>query len=73
MDRHGSFGWGKVTMVERVLLVDDDPHLLSALRRQLSEDFDLDTAENGDLAIAAIQAAVTARTPFSVVLCACRA
>ena len=56
-------------MVERVLLVDDDPHLLSALRRQLSEDFDLDTAENGDLAIAAIQAAVTARTPFSVVLC----
>jgi response regulator RpfG family c-di-GMP phosphodiesterase len=56
-------------MPEKVLLVDDDPHLLSALRRQLGEHFELTTAEGGEAAIAAVQAAGIAHAPFAVVLC----
>ncbi len=54
-------------MAERVLLADDDPHLLSALRRQLGETFDLTTAASGGEAIKCVQGA--AERPFAVVVC----
>ena len=38
-------------MTEKVLLVDDDPNLLDALRRQYRKRFDLMTAEGGDAAL----------------------
>lgn len=53
-------------MAERVLLIDDDPHLLSALRRQLDEEFVLETAIGGEAAIAVIEAAQAAGQPFAV-------
>ncbi|MGE5518065.1 MAG: HD domain-containing phosphohydrolase [Bacteroidota bacterium] len=56
-------------MPERVLLVDDDPNLLSALQRQLRKQFDLTTAEGGAPALQAVSAAADARKPFAVVLC----
>jgi len=55
-------------MGERVLLIDDDPHLLSALRRHLADDFDLATATSGQEAIEAVRAAGAAGTPFAVVV-----
>ncbi|MEO0036600.1 MAG: hypothetical protein RLZZ501_2623, partial [Pseudomonadota bacterium] len=51
-------------MTDRVLLIDDDPHLLSALRRQLDEDFDLATAAGGEAGIEAVRAG----PPFAVVV-----
>lgn len=56
-------------MGERILIVDDDPHLLSALRRQLGETFELETAQGGDLAIEAVKQSLAARDPFAVVVC----
>lgn len=56
-------------MSERILVVDDDLHLLKAFRRQLGERFDLDTAQNGNDAIAAVHASIDAKTPYAVVLC----
>jgi len=56
-------------MDERILVIDDDHHLLSALRRQLSDAFDVTTAQGGAEALAAIQAAATAQQPFAVALC----
>jgi len=55
-------------MGERVLLVDDDPHLLSALRRQLGDDFDIETATSGQEAIEAVRSAGAAGNPFAVVV-----
>lgn len=56
-------------MLDRILVIDDDHHLLSAMRRQLSEFFDITTAQGGAEALAAAQAALDARTPFAVALC----
>lgn len=56
-------------MPERVLLVDDDPNLLSALQRQLRKTFDLTTAQGGVEALKAIEEAALKREPFAVVLC----
>lgn len=56
-------------MSERVLLVDDDPNLLSALQRQLRKTFDLTTAEGGTEALKAVETAALGREPFAVVLC----
>lgn len=56
-------------MPERVLLVDDDPNLLSALQRQLRKQFDLTTAEGGSPALQAVTEAMESRNPFAVVLC----
>lgn len=56
-------------MGERVLIVDDDPHLLSALRRQLGDSFDLETAQGGDQALAAVKQALADRNAFAVVVC----
>lgn len=53
-------------MVERVLIIDDDPHLLSALRRQLGETFDIVTALGGREALAAIRTAQAAGDVFAV-------
>jgi response regulator RpfG family c-di-GMP phosphodiesterase len=56
-------------MGERILIVDDDHHLLSALRRQLGERFELETAQGGQHAIDAVRAANDKRDPFAVVVC----
>jgi len=51
-------------MADRVLLIDDDPHLLSALRRQFDEEFDLVTATGSEAGIEAVRAG----PPFAVVV-----
>lgn len=56
-------------MGEPILIVDDDHHLLSALRRQLSERHELETAQGGAEALAAATRAMEARAPFAVVVC----
>lgn len=56
-------------MDERILVIDDDHHLLSGLRRQLSDTFDVTTAQGGAEALEAVQAATAAQTPFAVALC----
>ena len=48
----------------RVLLVDDDPSVLRALRRGLADEFDVHTAESGREALKLIEVS----EPFSVVL-----
>ena len=53
----------------RVLIVDDDPHLLLAMKRQFKGVFEVVTAPSGRDAIAAVQAAKNAQASFSVVLC----
>lgn len=57
-------------MAERILIIDDDHHLLSALRRQLSDSFDITTAQGGREALSAIRQAETAQQqPFAVAVC----
>lgn len=56
-------------MAEKILLVDDDPNLLSALQRQLRKRFDLATAQGGEEALAAVEKANHGQEPFAVVLC----
>jgi len=56
-------------MLDRILLIDDDPRLLSALRRQLEEHFDLTTAPGGREALEAVRSAADGHTPFAVALC----
>ncbi|CCG40034.1 HD domain-containing phosphohydrolase [Magnetospirillum molischianum] len=51
-------------MTERVLLIDDDSHLLSALRRQFDDEFDLVTATEGAAAIEAVRTGA----PFAVAI-----
>jgi len=48
----------------RTLFVDDEPHVLSALRRQLQNLFAIETAPNGEEGLDVIQA----RGPFAVVV-----
>ncbi len=55
-------------MEERILIVDDDHHVLSSLRRQLVGRFNLTTAQGGRQAIAEIQTAQDNRSPFAVVI-----
>jgi len=52
----------------RVLFVDDEPHVLSAVRRSLAEDFDVRTAESGSDALAILDGG----EPFSVIVADCR-
>ncbi|KAF0114950.1 MAG: response regulator [Rhodospirillaceae bacterium] len=56
-------------MSERILLVDDDPNLLSALQRHLRRRFDLATAQGGEEALTTVQTAMETNEPFAVVLC----
>lgn len=51
-------------MADRVLLIDDDPHLLSGLRRLFDEEFDLVTAPGGKAGVEAVRAG----PPFAVVI-----
>ena len=51
-------------MKPRTLFVDDEPHVLSALRRQLCNLFDIDTAACGEEGLEV----VTSRGPFAVVV-----
>lgn len=55
-------------MVERVLIIDDDQHLLSSFRRQLGEQFDLETAQGGIKGIEAVMLAEQRSRPFAVVV-----
>ncbi len=55
-------------MTDRVLIIDDDPHVLSSFRRQLSERFSIETALGGDKGIEAVLAAVQHADPFAVVV-----
>lgn len=56
-------------MSERILLVDDDPNLLSALTRQLRRHFDVASAQGGTEALDVVAQAITAREPFAAVIC----
>jgi response regulator RpfG family c-di-GMP phosphodiesterase len=56
-------------MGERILVIDDDHHLLSGLRRQLSDTFDIVTAQGGAEALEQVQAVAAAHNPFAVALC----
>lgn len=56
-------------MPERILLIDDDPNLLSGLQRQLRKRYDLTTALGGEAALAEIAQALEKRDPFAVVVC----
>lgn len=55
-------------MSERILLVDDDENLLSALRRQMRTLFDLSLAKSGEEAIEMVRAAALSKTPYAVVV-----
>ncbi|MBR9971961.1 HD domain-containing phosphohydrolase [Magnetospirillum sulfuroxidans] len=55
-------------MSERVLLIDDDANLLSALQRQLRKQFNLTTAEGGAAALDEIKRAAADNAPFAVAL-----
>ena len=56
-------------MEESILLVDDEPSLLSALQRQLRKVFNLTLAEGGEQALAAVASACDRNEPFAVVVC----
>ncbi|BAE51760.1 HD domain-containing phosphohydrolase [Paramagnetospirillum magneticum] len=56
-------------MEDRILVIDDDHHLLSGLRRQFNDSFDLTTAQGGAEALEEVQAAMAAQNPFAAVLC----
>jgi len=51
-----------------VLFVDDEPHVLTTMRRTLAEDFDVHTAESGGDALALLEG----NEPFSVIVADCR-
>ena len=55
-------------MGERVLLVDDDVNLLSALHRQMHKIFNITTASSGEEAVQVVRAAKAAGKPFAVVV-----
>jgi len=55
-------------MSERILLIDDDPNLLSGLQRQLRKQFNLVTAEGGAAALEAVKKANAEGDPFAVAL-----
>lgn len=56
-------------MGERILIIDDDHHLLSGLRRQLSDTYDIVTAQGGAEALNEVSAANGAQEPFAIALC----
>ena len=54
-----------MTDLRRVLIIDDEPSLLSGLNRLLGERFDISTADGGEVALAKVQN----DGPFAVVVC----
>ncbi|MBI2239295.1 MAG: response regulator [Magnetospirillum gryphiswaldense] len=55
-------------MNERILLIDDDPNLLSGLQRHLRKQFTLVTAEGGATALDLVKQANAEGAPFAVAL-----
>jgi response regulator RpfG family c-di-GMP phosphodiesterase len=55
-------------MTDKVLIIDDDQHLLSSFRRQLGTQFDLVTAQGGQQGIDAVMMARQEKAPFAVVV-----
>jgi len=55
-------------MAERVLLVDDEPLVLSALQRQLKKSFDVSIANSGQEAIECVKLSISQGTPYAVVV-----
>jgi DNA-binding NtrC family response regulator len=51
-------------MVEKILFVDDEPNVLSALKRELRKQFEIETAENGEAGLRTI----AAFGPYAVVV-----
>ncbi len=56
-------------MTARVLLIDDEPLVLTSLSRRLGDRFNLATAGGGPEAVAAVAAAVEAGRDFAAVMC----
>ena len=56
-------------MGEKILLIDDDPNILSALTRQLRKQFEIVTAQGGSEGLQAIAEANGAHEPFAVAVC----
>lgn len=56
-------------MAERILVIDDDHHLLAGLRRQLSDTYDVVTAQGGAEALEQVNAVAAAQNPFAVAVC----
>lgn len=54
--------------MEKILIIDDDPHLLSALRRQLRDRYDVTTAKGGADAIALVKESVEKRDAFAAIV-----
>ena len=59
----------KVSMPEKVLMIDDDPNILQAMTRQLRKQYDFATAQGGDEGLAKVAEAANQRAPFAVVIC----
>ena len=55
-------------MSDRILLIDDDPNLLSGLQRHLRKQFNLTTAESGPAALELVKQANGENQPFAVAL-----
>jgi CheY-like chemotaxis protein len=52
------------TMIEKILLVDDEPNILQSMQRQLRKRFKVETAESGDEALATLKN----KGPFAVIV-----
>ena len=55
-------------MGQRVLMVDDEPRILDAMRRTLRGSYDVATAESGSAGLEVQQAALAAGDPFAVIV-----
>lgn len=55
-------------MADRVLLIDDDQHLLSSFRRQLAGRLEMETAQGGEKGIDVVMEAQQRSNPFAVVV-----
>lgn len=56
-------------MADRILIIDDDVHLLAGLQRQLAEKFETETAQGGREGVAMVVEAEEREMPFAVVIC----
>jgi len=59
----------RLIMSDRVLIIDDDAHILTALRRQLVGRFDISTSTEGRLGLSEVENARQAFHPFAAVVC----
>ena len=56
-------------MTDRVLLIDDDPNVLTALSRTLHKHLTIATANSGDQAVTMVADALAAKSRFAVAVC----